>query len=71
MAIASDLGSEFDFMRIDLYDDSGSIFFGEYTPYVCSGLIGFRPRSFDADLGRKWRLPDLTAAAMPERRTTG
>ena len=71
LAIALELGAGFDFIRIDLYNISGSIFFGEFTPYVGSGFIRYVPASFDFDLGRKWRLPDLSAAATPAPQTTG
>lgn len=63
LAIAGDLGSEFDFIRIDLYSAAGSIYFGEYTPYPGSGLERFVPVSFDLDLlGSTWKLPDLALA---------
>lgn len=71
LAIAEELGSEFDFIRIDLYNISGNIFFGEFTPYAGSGLLRFRPASFDLDLGRRWRLPDLAAAARSELALAG
>lgn len=59
LAIAQQLGKPFDFMRVDLYDVDGVIVFGELTPYPCGGLERFVPLSFDIELGRKWRLPDL------------
>ncbi|HEY6290142.1 MAG TPA: ATP-grasp fold amidoligase family protein [Terriglobia bacterium] len=63
LAIAGELGSEFDFIRIDLYSVSGSIYFGEFTPYPGSGLERFVPTSFDRDLlGSKWKLPDLAVS---------
>lgn len=70
LAIAAELGSEFDFIRVDLYNVSGSIYFGEFTPYAGSGFDRFVPASFDLELGRKWRLPDLAAPAKPELSTT-
>lgn len=54
------LGKEFDFIRIDLYVDGDSVVFGEYTPYPAGGLGRFRPRTFDAELGAMWRLPDTS-----------
>jgi hypothetical protein len=60
LAIAGELGSEFDFIRIDLYSAAGSIYFGEFTPYPGSGLERFVPTWFDWDLlGAKWKLPNL------------
>lgn len=58
LAVAAELGSGFDFIRIDLYDIDGSVFFGEFTPYPGSGLDRFIPASFDAELGARWKLPE-------------
>jgi hypothetical protein len=63
IAIASELGRPFDFIRVDLYNIDGDIAFGEITPYVGSGLDTFDPGSFDAELGKKWTLPGLSAEA--------
>lgn len=57
LAIAEKLGTEFDFMRVDLYNIDGRVFFGEYSPYPGSGLDRFIPASFDMELGAKWSLP--------------
>jgi hypothetical protein len=57
IAIASELGCSFDYMRVDLYNVDGEIFFGELTPYPASGFDRFDPVSFDAELGAKWELP--------------
>jgi TupA-like ATPgrasp len=59
LAIAAGLGAGFDFIRVDLYDVDGEIFFGEVAPYPGSGLDRFRPASFDAELGARWKLPAL------------
>ncbi len=58
-AIAGELGRSFDFMRVDLYNVDGDIFFGELTPYPGSGYERFDPASFDSKLGAKWELPVL------------
>lgn len=66
LAIAGELGSKFDFIRVDLYNVSGTIFFGEFTPYAGSGLERFVPASFDHKvLGPRWSLPDLAGAELP------
>jgi teichuronopeptide biosynthesis TupA-like protein len=63
LAISAELGSEFDFIRVDLYSVSERIYFGEFTPYPGSGLERFVPVSFDLDvLGSRWKLPDLALA---------
>jgi hypothetical protein len=59
IAIASELGRSFDYMRVDLYNVGGDIFFGELTPYPSSGFDRFAPHSFDVELGAKWELPIL------------
>jgi hypothetical protein len=59
LEIASELGRPFDFMRVDLYNVDGDIFFGELTPYPASGIDRFVPDSFDDELGAKWKLPVL------------
>lgn len=59
LEIASALGSDWDFIRIDLYAVDGTVWFGEYTPYPGGGLLRYRPRQFDHEQGRHWRLPTL------------
>jgi len=56
---ASRLSADFDYIRVDLYDTEHGIYFGEYTPYPASGLVGFEPASFERDLGDLWTLPTL------------
>lgn len=57
LAAAAELGSGFDFMRIDLYNIGREVYFGEFTPYPASGLVPFFPFSFDVELGARWTLP--------------
>lgn len=57
LEIASALGSGWDFIRVDLYAVDGAVWFGEYTPYPGGGLLRYRPRQFDFEQGRHWRLP--------------
>lgn len=57
LAVARDLGREFDFIRVDLYSVDDQIFFGEITPYAGSGYDRFVPASFDTELGARWILP--------------
>jgi teichuronopeptide biosynthesis TupA-like protein len=59
-AIAETLGQEFDFIRVDLYDVAGEIWFGELTPYPGGGLDPFDPE-LDRRLGREWELPPRAA----------
>jgi len=55
--IAGALGTGWDFVRIDLYAVDGEVWFGEYTPYPGSGLLRYRPMSFDDEQGACWQLP--------------
>jgi hypothetical protein len=60
LAAATELASGFEFIRIDLYDICGEVYFGEFSPYPCGGLARFIPASFDAELGARWELPELS-----------
>jgi len=53
------LAADWDFIRIDLYAVDGEVWFGEYTPYPGSGLLPYKPMSFDFEQGSHWNLPDL------------
>ncbi len=57
--IARVLGAGWDFIRIDLYAVDGDVWFGEYTPYPGSGLLPYKPMSFDLEQGMLWKLPTL------------
>lgn len=50
--IASTLSEEFPFVRVDLYNIQGKIYFGEMTFYPSSGYGKFHPDSFDFVLGK-------------------
>lgn len=54
--IAETLAAEFDFIRVDLYLVDNRVCFGELTNYPGNGFAGFKPESFDKELGGKWRL---------------
>lgn len=63
LAVASEVGRPFDFIRVDLYSIDGATVFGEVTPYPAGGYDRFVPASFDAELGAMWRLPRMGADA--------
>lgn len=52
--LAETLAQDFDFMRVDLYNISGRILFGEMTPYPGGVSNRFLPESLDRVLGDKW-----------------
>jgi hypothetical protein len=56
LAIAERLGAETDFVRVDLYDVDGRIFFGELTNFPGRGCRQYDPKDFDAVLGKPWRI---------------
>lgn len=49
--IASILSKDFPFVRVDLYNVDGLIYFGELTFYPWSGYVQFTPDDFDKELG--------------------
>lgn len=52
LKIASILSEDFPFVRVDLYNISGKVIFGELTFYPWSGYVNFTPDSFDYELGK-------------------
>jgi teichuronopeptide biosynthesis TupA-like protein len=54
IAIASRLSSDFDFIRVDLYDLGDRVVFGEITCYPQNGRGKFKPPSWDVEFGRHW-----------------
>lgn len=49
--VAAKLSSDFPFVRVDLYNIQGCIYFGELTFYPSSGYGKFTPDAFDYQLG--------------------
>lgn len=55
--IAGHLGTDFDFVRVDLYSIGGKIFFGEMTFFPNAGLLPFHPNKiWDLKLGEPWKI---------------
>lgn len=50
--VAEELSKDFPHVRVDLYNVSGKIYFGELTFYDGSGYMTFNPDSFDEEMGR-------------------
>jgi len=65
--IAETLGAAFDFIRVDLYDVDGEVWFSELTPYPGAGLAGFDP-VLDRRLGALWQLPPRSAVRAGRQR---
>jgi hypothetical protein len=58
LEIARRLSAGWDFIRIDLYDVDGAVWFGEFSPYPGAGTSRFVPYAFDEYLGSLWTLPE-------------
>lgn len=59
--LAETLSKPFNFIRVDLYDLAGRIYFGELTNFPGNGFSAYEPDSFDFDLGEKLDLSRLTS----------
>lgn len=57
LKIAEELSRDFPFVRVDLYNIDGAIYFGELTFYDGSGYKGYIPDEFDFILGKNFELP--------------
>ena len=51
LTVAHELSKDFPFVRVDLYNVDGKIFFGELTFYPWTGYVQFTPDDFDYELG--------------------
>lgn len=58
--VAAKLSAGYPFMRIDLYEVDGKVYFGEYTLYHYGGTIPFEPESIDYHMGSWITLPNKT-----------
>ena len=56
ISLASRLSADFDFVRLDLYNLGGKIYFGEFTFTPTAGELQFQPESWDLKLGQKWKM---------------
>jgi hypothetical protein len=54
--LASRLSAGFNFIRIDLYNIDGNIYFGEFTLTPTGGQLKLRPDRWDIKLGEKWKM---------------
>lgn len=65
MKVAHDLSSGFDYMRIDLYDINGSVYFGEFTPTHGGGQSWLTPPAYEKYVGDLWEWSE-NGIALPE-----
>ena len=54
--IAAKLSKDFPFVRVDLYNVDGKVYFGELTFYPWSGYVQFEPDEFDYLLAKPLHL---------------
>lgn len=62
IGIAKQLSAGIPFVRVDLYEINGQIYFGELTLYPGCGFEEFSPEQWDTRLGDMLRLPESTFA---------
>ena len=56
MRIAAKLSEDFPYVRVDLYNVSGKVYFGELTFYPWSGYVQFTPDEADFLFGEEFKL---------------
>jgi len=54
LQLAATLSADFDFVRVDLYEVNGKIYFGELTFTPVGGYMKFNSHAWDLQLGREW-----------------
>lgn len=64
LEVASALGADTDFVRVDLYDADGSVLFGELTNYPVSGRGSFSDHRIAVSLAERWIVP-RSYASLP------
>lgn len=56
LTLAAELSVGFGFVRVDLYNVKGRVYFGELTFTPAGGVIKYDPECWDLKLGKKWDL---------------
>lgn len=59
--IAQIFSAQIPFLRVDLYETSGRLYFGELTFFPAGGFEPFEPEEWDAIMGEWISLPELTS----------
>jgi len=57
IAVAEKLARDTDFLRVDLYQVGGEIYFGELTHSPAAGDMDFEDPRLDREIGHHWKLP--------------
>ena len=58
IAMAERLSRDIHFLRVDLYNEGGKVWFGEFTFYPSSGTAPFHPQDWDGIAGALLHLPE-------------
>ena len=53
ISLAEKLSAGIPFLRVDLYETDGNIYFGEFTFFPGSGFLKFVPEEYDKILGQR------------------
>lgn len=69
VGIAETLGKDFGFVRVDLYEVDGQVYFGELTFTPSAGYMPFEPPEIDAQLGAAWETSNLNCERSLPRTT--
>ena len=56
--IAADLSKPFSYVRVDLYQVSGKVYFGELTFFPAGGAPDFVPKEYDKIVGDMWDIKE-------------
>jgi hypothetical protein len=64
LALAATLSAGFGYVRVDLYNVQGRVYFGEFTFTPAAGFLKYRPESWDLKHGEKWDLSLDARATM-------
>lgn len=59
LSIAKELSKETDFLRVDLYHVNGCILFSELTFFPCGGMMPFRNKQHDYEIGEMLNLKEF------------
>lgn len=63
--LARKLSAGYDFVRVDLYNIKGKIYFSELSFTPAAGHIKFQPEKWDRILGEKWIIPEENDNTVP------
>ena len=59
--IAAKLSADIPFVRMDLYEINGKVYFGEYTFFDGGGFQWYQPEKWEYEMGSWLQLPEINA----------